>query len=108
MNPEPKVQATRYEVSCLPIDHPERRRFRLFVEVMDRYGWTVHDGGTCLDFGGGWADGMSVYERDDEWISAHRFDLGTALNLAKTVAPTMSVNGRTVAEVLARSAKQNG
>lgn len=97
-------KATRFEVSCLPEGHDARRYFRLTVEIQDRYGWTVHDGFSCLDATGAKADGLSVYERSDEWISAHRFDLDTALLLAEEHAPKLTVNGMTAADVLARDA----
>lgn len=98
--PEATVRVTRYEVSCLPPDHPEHRRFRLTVEIQDRYGWTVHDGYSCYAVDGTPADGLSVYERTDEWIAAHRFDRDTALDLAKREAPKLTVNGWTVNQAL--------
>ncbi len=48
---------------------------------------------------------MRPSERDDDWLDAHRFDLDTALMLAKEAAPKVTVNGFTVADAL-RMAQQ--
>lgn len=41
--------------------------------------------------------------REDDWLAAHRFDLDTALKLAREAAPHVTVNGRTVADALTRA-----
>ena len=50
--------------------------------------------------------------REDDWLATHRFDLDTALNLAKEAAPKLTTNGFTVADALrfreARAAKSGG
>jgi hypothetical protein len=64
------------------------------------------------------AEGVWSYEpdrsfEDDErdgaalaWIAAHRFDLTAALRLARRLAPTLTVRGRSVADVLAEGAQR--
>lgn len=66
---------------------------------------------------GGWSEGLRHYhgihdyemrpsEREDEWLAAHRFDLDTALELAKATAPNVTVNGFTVEKALAMYASE--
>jgi hypothetical protein len=64
--------------------------------------WAVLRNGQCLGSDGVWADELRPSEREDDWLDAHRFDVDTALRLAKEVAPHVTVKGRTAAEVLAR------
>lgn len=87
--PEPTVHATRYTVSCLGEKH---FHFALSVEYRGEGKWAVMDGPFGL-----FADGR----RDWESTVGDRFDLETALRLAREQAPLMTVNGRTVADVLA-------
>jgi hypothetical protein len=104
--PEPIVTVTKYEVSCLPIDHRERPHFTIFVEWRGVDRWAVCDGfRSCLGADGVWGYEPSPSNREDDWLDAHRFDLDTALALAKEQAPLMTVNRWTVAEVLAGERK---
>jgi hypothetical protein len=48
---------------------------------------------------------MRPSEREDDWLDTHRFDLDTALKLAKEQAPLVTVNGYTVTDAL-RMAQQ--
>lgn len=101
--PEPTVRVTRYEVSCLPQDDINADLFTLRVEERSKDRWAVLRGGFCYD-----ADGKQEYEsipseRADEFKGRFRFDLDTALEIAKRIAPTMKVNRWTVADALARA-----
>lgn len=101
--------ATRFEVSALPDDHDARRYFVLHVVHRGRGTWAViqpWEPAACLGVDGEWDWQPRPSERTDEWISAHRFDLDTALRLAEEHAPKLVVNGRTAADVLARDAKR--
>lgn len=105
---EPTVKVTAYEVSCLPEDHIDAYHFTLRVVYRGKDRWAVVDGPWCLD-----ADGNSEYEslpsnRTDEFLAVHRFDLDTALNIARKYAPKMRINGFTVADVLARHNEEAG
>jgi hypothetical protein len=98
--PEPTVRVTRYEVSCLPQNNVNADLFTLSVEERSPGRWAVLRGGMCYD-----ADGVREFEsmstgRTDEFIARFRFDLDTALELAKRIAPTMKVNRHTVADAL--------
>lgn len=43
----------------------------------------------------------------DAWLDAHRFDLDTALRLAREAAPLLTVNGHTVTHALRLHAERN-
>lgn len=100
--PPPEVRTTAYAVSCFPADDRNGYHFTLKVEYRGRGLWGVFDGPYCLGTDGDFDYEPSPSSRDDEWLSTHRFDLDTALALAKEHAPLMEVNGHTVADVLAR------
>lgn len=88
------IWATRYAVSCLPIDDINARYFTLHVEYRGDDQWAVMDGPFGL-----FADGR----RDFEHLQGDRFDVLTALELARQQAPLMTVNGRTLEEALAQA-----
>lgn len=88
--PDPTVTTTRFLVSCLP---EKQYHFALIVEYRGDGKWAVMDGPFGL-----FADGR----RDWESTRGDRFDLDTALALAKEQAPLMTVNGWTVADAIAR------
>ncbi|WP_181785365.1 hypothetical protein [Streptomyces phytophilus] len=101
--------ATHYAVSCLPADHPERDMWGVTVEYRGRGRWAVKKRGHwCLSVDGEWSYESIPSERTDEWLAAHRFDLETALRLAKEQAPLVTVNGFTVSDVLRRSDEEAG
>jgi len=103
--PEPTVEVTRYAVSCLPKDHPDSFHFTLRVEYRGRDRWAVTDGFACLSTDSEWDYEPSSSNRDDNWIKTHRFDLDTALRLAKEQAPKLTVNGLSIADVLNRRSR---
>lgn len=97
---EPVVRVTRYDVSCLPHDHIDAPYFTLQVEYRGDGRWAVTRHGYCYN-----AAGEPDYEpipssREDEWLTEFRMSLGDALNVARRVAPTLTINGRTVADVM--------
>ena len=107
MTTEPIVQPTEYSVSCLPDDDINSYAFGLTVRYRGAGRWAVQRGEhACLGADGEWADGVKEYDRGDDWLAAHRFDLDTALRLAKEAAPHVTVNGHTVADALAMAARQ--
>jgi hypothetical protein len=101
--PEPTVRPTRYEVNCLPEEDINARLFALTVEYRGRELWAVRRGTfhDCLGVDGTWDHEPNPSNRDDDWLAAHRFDLDTALRLAKEAAPKVTVNGWTVQRALA-------
>ncbi|MFD7995573.1 hypothetical protein [Streptomyces mexicanus] len=109
--PEPTVQATRYVVSCFQPDDHEGAVFNLAVEYRGRGLWAVVRMGSCLSSDGAWSHESIPSEREDDWLATHRFDLDTALKLAKEHAPQVTVNGYTVADAIAlekRRAERHG
>lgn len=105
--PDTHTRPTRYEVSCLPETHIDAGHFTVTVEYRGRDRWAVLQRGRwCLSTTGEWGYESIPSERTDEWLAAHRFDLDTALRLAREQAPRMTVNGHTVTDVLALAAKE--
>lgn len=101
--PEPTVQPTRYVVSLFPPDDHNGACYNLAVEYRGRGLWAVVRFKQCLNARGQWSWESIPSEREDEWLAEHRFDLDTALKLAKEAAPHITVNGYTVADALAMS-----
>lgn len=99
MIPEPTVTVTEYAVSCLPEDHDGYDSFAVLVEYWPGEGWFVRRSTRFLGGDGPWtfSDGTA------KWKASHRFDLDTALRLAREATATVTVNGLTVADVLARA-----
>jgi hypothetical protein len=83
---EPTVRATRYLVTCMP-EHRDPGGYRgVTVEYRGDDRWAVLDGTLCLGSDGRWDRERQSTERDEEWLDAHRFDLGTAWRLAEEQA----------------------
>ncbi|EFE65828.1 predicted protein [Streptomyces viridosporus ATCC 14672] len=101
--PEPIVQATRYEVSLLPEGDVNRLLFTINVEYRGDNRWAVVRHRLCMNAEGVWSWESVPSEREDEWLAAHRFDLDTALRLAKEHAPKVMVNGMTALSVYRRT-----
>jgi hypothetical protein len=99
---EAHVRPTRYVVNLLPDADPHGHVFELTVEWRGDDRWAVLNGHWCLGSDGAWDYELRPSERADEWISTHRFDLGTALDLAKKAAPDVTVNGLTATAALER------
>jgi hypothetical protein len=102
MTPEPEVRAISYVVTAAPDwSHPDRSLWD--IEVHERGGgkWGVYNRTRCLGSDGEWSWESIPSERRDEWLAEHRFDLDTALRLAKEQAPHVTVNGLTVEQARA-------
>jgi len=85
--------------------HPDRESINyssFIIRVVDcgRYGWGVTRYSRCLNADGEWVNQPDRDERDEAWFARHRFDLDTALQLARAAAPHVRCNGSTLAEVL--------
>jgi hypothetical protein len=93
--PEVITQITRYEVSVLPVGDINRRYFSLYVELTRRGGWIVNDGHGGFNANGNWEPGH---------LNVHEFaDHDDALNLARRLAPGITVNGHTATDAYRRS-----
>lgn len=117
--PEPEVRVTRYEVSCLPEAHEDADLFTVAVEYRGGGRWAVtrrtayYDAEGNRSWGSEWPGGKEpVTEQEmaaaeqahEEWLTRHRFDEKTALDLAKRLAPQIEYRGYTVAAALAAHA----
>jgi len=91
--PEVHVRATKYTVCAYPRDDANRSHFEVVVELRHDGKWCVSHLGMHLGNDGTWG-----YDWD-------RFDLVTALRMARDVAPTVRCNGNTIKEVLAHVAE---
>lgn len=101
--PEVLVEPTRYEVSVLPFDDINRSSFTITVEARGEGRWAVCRHRQCLDIDGAWSWEALPSNRHDEWLATHRFDLDTALKLAREAAPHLRVNGHTALDAYRRT-----
>ncbi|MEV8335678.1 hypothetical protein [Streptomyces niveus] len=93
--PVASCQPTEYEVSILRENHRYRNLFVITVRYRGDGRWAVTHLNFCLGRDGQWVHGVEPYERGEDWLNAHRFDLDTALLLAVRAAPNLTVSGRT-------------
>lgn len=96
--PEPIVFADRYVVSVLPEDSINFSTYAIEVERKSPDRWAVLHHRFALGTDGDWDYEPLPSERTDEWKATHRFDLDTALELAKAAAPNVRVNRYTAAD----------
>ncbi|WP_069625360.1 hypothetical protein [Streptomyces niveus] len=101
--PDATCQPVRYEVSILPEDDINRHVFNIDVEYRGDGRWAVTRHGSCLGADGEWDFGIKEYDRGDNWLTAHRFDLDTALRLARQHAAHIVVNGHTALDAYRRT-----
>lgn len=87
------VRPTHYEVTAWPgpMDGVNRSHYVLWVEWRGGDNWCVKDMFRCYR-----ADGTTEYEpqpssREDDFIARTRFPLEEALEIAKRIAPTMTL-----------------
>lgn len=103
MTGEVFVRPDRYVVSLLPEAHNDHHLFAVHAEYRGPGVWAVTRMRDCLGADGQWDFEPSPSSREDDWLASHRFDLATALRLAREVAPTVVCNGRTAAEVAGKA-----
>jgi hypothetical protein len=97
----PTALVTEYTVSCLPMDDEDANAFSVKVVRRGRCQWAVVKDSKCLGADGKWAYESLPSSRTDEFLATHRFDLDTAMDLAKYAALRIVVNGFTVSTWLA-------
>lgn len=93
--------ATEYTVCDLPEDDINHSAFAVKVAYRGRGLWAVTRHRYCLSRTGEWHYESMPSERTDEWLTEHRFYRDEALRLAREAAPTVRVNGMTVADLKA-------
>ena len=98
----PSVTATRYSISVIPSGvTSEAAYWDVTIEWRGDDRWAVLHFGNCLGRDGSWDYEPLPSERTDEWLEEHRYGLDEALDLASKVAPTVSINGKTPADIIA-------
>jgi hypothetical protein len=100
------MRVTEVTVSAVPENNVNHHHFSIQVAWRgpgDTYAAVRHR--MCLDANGTWDYEPRPSERTDEWIAAHRFPYKTAVALAATAVQFITVNGFTVADVLAAAQK---
>lgn len=106
----PEAVPTQYTISPVPLDDPEQRYaypFNVTVEWRGDGLWAVVNGDYTLTSLGDWEYEPRPSSRDDGYLARCRFDLDTALLLARDVASAVEVNGMTWEQYLAwRSARR--
>ena len=102
--PEPTVRPVAYQVTCVPeeVAPYDSELFAIYVQYAGSDRWAVRANSRCLDAAGRWDYEPTLAERGDAWLDGHRFDLDTALELAKQAAPHVNAGGRTVEQALTR------
>lgn len=98
------LTVTQFTLSVLPEDNVNYRHYAVRVEYGRGEGWAVRNAiGDCLGADGEWMfDGARFIEDPDAkaaWLAEHRFDLSTAMKLARDAAPDVTINGRTARQV---------
>ena len=106
---EPRVAVTSYEVSIWPEDCSGMDSAMYCCSVVyNGYGnWTVRRGSASseapvLGSDGEWHHERLPSDRTRKELAEHRFDLETALKLAREMAPRVTLNGLTAEQALAR------
>lgn len=98
-------QPTKYTVSALPEELGEYL-WDLEVEYRGKGNWSVSHLGHCLGTDNSWEFEPQPSSRTGEWLATHRFNLETALALAREFAPKVWVNNYQAADVLAKHEKE--
>lgn len=103
-----QTQITRYDVTA-PIKDPESAAaWSIQVERRDVDRWAVTRGRRVLSCRGTWDHEMDEDASDEAWLAEHRFPRGEAIDLAVAALPFVTVNGKTVADILADEEAHRG
>lgn len=99
--PEARTRVTQYTVSCLPPGHEMEHNFSVTVVERSPGWWAVKRDIFCYDIDGNRSYEATTTEREEDFIRRHRFRLREALELARRIAPTLTVGRCAVTDVLA-------
>jgi hypothetical protein len=89
------------EVSIMPEDMQDRRNFTITIARTSPGRFAIRWLGDCLSRDREWEYEHIPSERRDDWLETHRFGYDEALKIAREMAPTLAVNGRTVQDWMA-------
>lgn len=101
------MRVTEVTISAVPEDNVNHGHFSIAVAWRgpgDVYAVTRHR--QCLAADGTWDYEPQPSSRTDEWIASHRFPYEQAVALAAAAVQFLTVNGFTVADVLAAANKE--
>lgn len=102
---EPQFQIhariTEVTVCALPEDNVNHSSYAITVQWRGGETHAVKRHSMVLGADGEWDYEPSPSNRDDDWIATHRFTYDRAYQLACQAAPHVTVNGFTVADLLA-------
>lgn len=106
-------RVTKIEVSAVPFDLPGAHHFSLWVELRSEGRFCVSNGfSEVLDVDGDWVWESRPSERGDDFIARTRYDLETAMAMARAAAPSVTVNGFSVEDgirmAIARKERADG
>lgn len=106
---EPLVwsESTTYTVCAVPETVRDWDMFAISVEKTAPDRWAVRRRKRCLNSDAEWEWESIPSERTDDFLARCRFDLDTALEMARRVAPTLRVNGITAARAAVEWAEGN-
>jgi hypothetical protein len=91
-------QVTAYTITVAPPHSRDSYHWMIEVTWRGDEQWAVVWMGSTLSRDGTWDWEPSPSNREDDYLERCRFDLDTALALARRAAPGLTVNGRTYAE----------
>lgn len=99
------VKVSAYTISRLPDDSADHSVWSITVEASGHGRWAVRVLGRCLSKSGEWEYEPSPSNREDDWLDTVRWDNAEdAIAAALAAEPTLTFNGMTPADVLARQA----
>ncbi len=100
------AEPTAFTVCAVPETVQDWDVFAITVDRTAPGRWAVRRRSRCLNDAGVWEYESIPSERSDDFLARCRFDLDTALRLAKEIAPTISVNGWTAERAAVEWAKE--
>lgn len=96
-------RVSRYTYSLLPENNPPgSTAWEVTVEERGHGLWAVMNMGNCLNAKAKWDYEPIPSSRTDAWLAKHRFPLEEARRLARQVAPSITWNGMTAVDLLAK------
>lgn len=104
-----RVLPVAFLVTRLTDDGPDQETWSARVEATGHGRWAVRNGSRCLSKALTWDYEPMPSSREDEWLDEHRWDDSAEATLAAIKAePTITWNGLTPADVLARQVARRG
>lgn len=106
-----RTQATEFMVTAVPEELDELDldtwAFQLTVARRGPHSWAViRRGRVWEESSGKWVDEPHPSSRDDEFIARTRYNLNTALSIAERLAPDVTVNGYTIADIIKKASTE--